>query len=320
MSVPAFRPPLGLTSPHTQTILGSVARKLVQQRRHGEFLAAAEPVVVETGEARLLARVNARPGAPLIVLLPGWLGHDGSSYLVTAGSALWQAGYAVARLNLRDHGGSERLNEGLFNCSLIDEVVAAVDRLGTDFGCGETGVAGFSLGGNFTLRVARARPELRALAICPAFDPGETLRAIDAHPIYQRYFIRKWRRGLFAKSEAFPHLYDFSSIAQLSTVGALNDFFVRYHSPWADAEAYFATYDLRGNALASTRAHLLAARDDPIIAASQYENLPAGITMELTDRGGHGAYLKDWALRSWADDYVLAHFDRVLGRGNERGT
>ena len=88
--------------------------------------------------------------------------------------------------------------------------LVAVLMLQQEHGAGRGGVLGFSLGGNFALRVARAL-QIPTLAICPAIDPEATMRAIDAGWTgYRWYFIRKWHRALKAKQQAFPDRYDFS--------------------------------------------------------------------------------------------------------------
>ena len=66
---------------------------------------------------------------------------------------LFAAGFDVFRLNFRDHGDTHHLNPGLFHSCRLEEVVHALadlqDRLQARRWC----LAGFSLGGNFSLRV-----------------------------------------------------------------------------------------------------------------------------------------------------------------------
>ena len=177
---------------------------------------------------------------------------------------------------------------------------------------------GFSLGGNFALRVARRLADVHTLAVCPAIEPERTMHRIDRNPVYQRYFVRKWRRQWRGKQAAFPEQYDFAPAMALSTVSALTDYFVHRHSGFPTTDSYFEAYDLSGNALAGVDAHVLMAADDPIIALSQFDNLPASIAVEITDHGGHGAYLSDWRLNSWVDGYAVEHFRRKL-LGSESG-
>ena len=83
--------------------------------------------------------------------MDGWAAPI-SATLSTA-HALQNAGFHVARLTLRDHGGTADLNEGLFHSAMTDEVVAAAEFIMDDFGCNTAGLVGFSMGGNFALRL-----------------------------------------------------------------------------------------------------------------------------------------------------------------------
>ncbi|MEZ5559890.1 MAG: alpha/beta fold hydrolase [Pseudomonadales bacterium] len=312
-----FRPPLLLRSPHAQTLLASVGRKPavaagadpLRRGAHEQLLTTSEGVILQAWVTP--ASEHAGDAAPLVVLIHGWLGSADSSYALSAAWALNQAGYQVARLNLRDHGDTAHLNEGLFHSARTREVVEAVSRLAEGHG-GRTGVLGFSLGGNFALRVARALG-LPTLAVCPAVDPPATMRAIDGGwSAYRYYFLRKWRRSLLAKQSAFPDLYDFSAALPLRSVAALTDLFVRYHTDFPDTGSYLAAYTLTGKALAGTDATVVIARDDPIIPQDAFHRLPRSIEVVAMPRGGHCGFVEGHRGPSWLDREAVRYFDRAL--------
>jgi len=182
---------------------------------------------------------------------------------------MFRAGYTTARMNLRDHGDTAHLNLELYHSVRTRDVVDLVKALASRPGTRGAAVTGFSLGGNFALRMAR-ETALPALAVCPANDPTETMQRIDHGPgstIYRRYFLRKWQASLEAKAQAFPRHYDFSAARSLRSVQAMTDYFVQEHSGFTDTRAYFDAYDLTGNALQGVAATVLIAADDPIIGA-----------------------------------------------------
>jgi predicted alpha/beta-fold hydrolase len=257
--------------------------------------------------------LNAR-GAPLVVLIHGWLGDSTSSYLLTTAARLFDAGYAVARLQLRDHGASEHLNEEMFHSARIDEVVDACDWLARVYGEGGMGLVGYSLGGNFALRVTghvHRLPALRAtVAICPVIEPGPTMRAIDDGWFgYRHYFVRKWHRAMAAKQRAFPKRFELESAFALDRVTSLTDYFVAHHTPFASSHDYFAAYaiDAARVSAITTPTWILAAADDPVIPASTFDGLPhnPALTIELAAHGGHCAFLSSYTLQSGVDDYVV---------------
>jgi predicted alpha/beta-fold hydrolase len=308
-----FQAPIGLANPHVQTILSSLGRKTILPKREADFIARADEQCYELGGVRLVAHEHVRRGAPLVIIIPGWLGNSRSSYVLSAAKSLWNEGFSIARINLRDHGGTAHLNEGLFHSALIDEVVTLVEHLREQHGGSGTGVLGYSLGGNFALRIARRVSDIVTLSVCPALSPAETMCKIEESFIYQRYFVRKWRNLWRAKQAAFPSRYDFGDAMRLSTISALTDYFVRYHTDFSSTGDYFDAYDLTGAALDGVQARVLATHDDPIIPAAHYGGLPASLEVDMVDRGGHGAFLETWNLDSWADRYAIDYFRERIG-------
>src|SRR3546814_20301453 len=68
------------------------------------------------------------------------------------------AGYSVFRLNLRDHGGSHHLNRDFFHSARINEVLGTIKAVQAFDTATPLYVIGFSLGGNFALRVGLQGP------------------------------------------------------------------------------------------------------------------------------------------------------------------
>ena len=307
-----FKPSFGLRSAHAQTILSSSINPVLMANRRRSFGAPGEDRVLEVSDGvRLHAVLHERPDAPLVVLLHGWLGGADSVYMLSVAGKLERAGYAVARLNLRDHGGSEHLNEEMFHSARIQEVVEAVQALTASRAPERCALLGFSLGGNFALRVS-ARTGLYAVACCPVIDPAIAMPAIDASPIYRRFFVRKWQRALRAKAAAHPDRYDFGRAASLGTVSELTDYFVAQHTEYPSSPEYFDAYSVAGTRLSDAHATIIAAADDPVIPASSFAKLPSHLDLVLTDRGGHCGYLANWRFESWFDSKALERLQRVF--------
>jgi predicted alpha/beta-fold hydrolase len=278
-------------------------------------LEVARQEILSLGEGvRLEAWLSEQPRpSPAIILIHGWLGHADSSYVLSAAAELWDAGFSVYRLNLRDHGDTAHLNEAMFHSARTREVVEAVEELRQRFARGPVGLAGYSLGGNFALRVARATG-LESVAICPAIDPPATMGSIDRGlAIYRLFFVRKWHRALNAKQSAFPERYRFDQARGLKTVEALTHLFVREHTDYPSTEAYLAAYSLTGDALAGTRATVVYAEDDPVIPAAGFDALPDSLSLVSTRHGGHCAFVQHPAAPTWSDRLLRRHFaERLL--------
>ncbi len=312
--IPAFKPGRPLRSPHVQTILGSRGRGRWVKRRATALLAAAEQRIITTRDGvQLEAWASLQPDtAPGIVLIHGWLGHADSSYVLSAASELFASGFSVVRLNLRDHGDTAHLNEEMFHSARTAEVVEAVRQI-ERMVSGPVGIAGFSLGGNFALRIARDTG-LPAVAICPAIDPPASMMSIDnGLAAYRLFFLLKWQRALKQKETAFPHRYQFAQARRLNTVSDLTDLFVREHTDYPNTESYLAAYTLTGDALRNTEATVIYAEDDPVIPAAGFARLPSGIETVPSRYGGHCAFVRGIRQPTWVDEYLARHFEARLG-------
>jgi uncharacterized protein len=307
-----------------QSLLGGLPlRDLLARRRARPLLAVAKPEVLECEGARLLGFYSPCPGPRrgLVVLLHGWEGSVDSRYMLATGALAHRSGYDVFRLNFRDHGATHALNEGLFHSCRLDEVVGAVARIIERHPAPKTALIGYSLGGNFALRVAaragRAQLPLdRIIAVCPVLCPRSTMLALDSGLwIYRRHFLRKWRRSLLAKAAAFPKLYRFGDLNRFRTLTATTEFFVERYTEFGGLEAYLDGYALTGDVLTELQvpSRLIAASDDPVIPSVDLARIarPPALEVTVAPGGGHCAFIESLALRSWLDRELVAELDAL---------
>jgi uncharacterized protein len=325
-----FAPPGLIANPHLQSILpSSPFRRSLLRRRAAPLAAVSRSLLLDCGEGVRLHGWYA-PQAPesargLAVLIHGWEGAGDSSYLLSAATRMHAEGWAVIRLHLRDHGPSHHLNVELFHSNRIREVVGAVARIAELFPELPLCLGGFSLGGNFALRVAARAdaagiPLARVMAVCPVLDPASTLDAMEHGPsLYQRYFMAKWRRSLEIKARLFPDRYRFGDLHRFRGLREMTAFFVEDFSEYDDLESYLAGYAIVGDALAtvSVPTLLIAAADDPVIPALDLPRLarPAGLTVVATERGGHCGFLPSLRGASWIDGQMARWFTPAGLRG-----
>ena len=311
-TVEPYQPPWWLKNTHAQTVFGSRGRSYWVDRRAALFKQESEREIITTDSgAQLEAWFNLQAQQPAVIIIHGWLGHADSSYVLSAAATLAEHDFSVVRLNLRDHGETAHLNERLFHSARIDEVVDAVRTIQSRIGQ-PLAVLGFSLGGNFALRVAKATG-IHAVAVCPAMDPAASTLAIDdGLAIYRWFFLRKWRTALAAKQAAFPNLYDFDAAMRLNRVATLTELFVRDHTPFDDIHDYFARYTLTGSALEGAPGTIVYAEDDPVIPAHGFARLPASVEVIGVARGGHCAFVTKPADPSWIDHFAVAKFTDLL--------
>lgn len=322
MSPSEFQPRGLFRNPHVQSILASSpVRRWKFRERHRALEARSQELILDCGGGVRLqgfhAAQDSLSGARgLVVLLHGWEGSAQSSYMLNVGARLLAEGYDVFRLNLRDHGDTHHLNEEVFHSCRIDEVVGAVAAVAQRFPPRPLAIAGFSLGGNFALRVALRAPArgidlARVVAVCPAIRPINILVELERRRVYHDYFMRKWRESLRRKQQLFPHRYPLGpDIYRLNMRGLTQELILR-ETDFGTLDAYFDGYAIHEGRLAelAVPGAILMAKDDPIIPVDDFATLrlPPHVRLDLTEHGGHCGFIRDWSLHSWAEDYLVAH-------------
>ena len=321
MSNRPYHPPFLLRNGHIQTFLASSSLRAWGPNAM-QASARAEMVTSDAGVRLLGFRswLQAPRRKGLVVLLHGWEGSSDSTYIRRTGRSLYQRGYEVFRLNLRDHGPTQHLNPGLFFATSLDEVFDAVRRVLLESHKLPAFLVGFSLGANFALRIAvrcrcRPIPNLRhVVAISPVLDPEESTRRADRHPLIRRYFLKKWRRSLALKQRLFPHRYDFSAVIGSRTIRQTTNLILERYSEFPSTRDYFDAYTLTGTRLKElfVPATLLTSADDPIIPVRGFHELQLNPTTSLIiyRHGGHIGFLEGPGLRSRYENDLPSLFDR----------
>ncbi len=258
----------------------------------------------------------------VVTLLHGWEGSSESAYILSTARCLFDHGYDVFRLNLRDHGDSHDLNEGLFHGALLEEVFNAylkVTEMSPEL---PQYFVGFSLGGNFALRIAllqskrRIRNLKRILAISPALDPYKATVSIDTNfQIYRRYFLKKWKRSLAKKQALFPSIYDFSEALKMDTCMAMTESVMSYYPQFKDYRDYFSHYTLLGDTFMdlAVPVTIIISEDDPVIPIDDVRGLVKSPYLDVCihKHGGHCGFFNTIPYDCWYENEIERLFSAV---------
>jgi len=319
-----FKPHIPFRSAHVQTILGSSRLRALGA---GPLVHASNPSIIDAGQGvRLLgflSRQRHRLARGLVALIHGWEGSSNSSYILSAGQYLFERGYDIFRLNLRDHGESHHLNEGLFHGALIEETASAVREIALLAGGKPFFLMGFSLGGNFALRIAlrQATDNIANLehvvAVSPALDPLKSTLSIDnSTPIYRYYFLKKWKRSLRKKQALFPDRYDFRPIMQYRTCLSLTEAIMPHYPEFPDYTNYFGHYTLLDDIFSdlSIPVSIIASKDDPVVPYHDFLNLKPHrrLKLYLHDYGGHCGFFDVIPFSSWHERKAYQIFEHHI--------
>jgi predicted alpha/beta-fold hydrolase len=318
-----FYPAFGLRNTHAQSLINSSAyRRRIVSKRSKAMLDAEQIWTVDGGDGvRLLGHYSPHPGGSkgLVVLFHGWEGSSRSNYIVAAGGMLYDRGFDVFRLNFRDHGDTHHMNAGIFHSCRLGEVIHALQDIQQRTGASDWALSGYSLGGNFALRVAIQAPDLglslkQVIAVCPVVCPSNALKAMEDGPRgYESYFIRKWTKSLKLKQSLFPDTYEYEEWHTLGSLRERTGYLATRYYEFESLDKYFDGYSIAGDRLKAIRipTTILTSEDDMVVPVSDFRDLPDNDNVELlvTRYGGHCAFLKNWKMDSMADDIIV---DRVL--------
>ncbi len=313
MTPAPFNPPFWMRPGIVQTALASLK---FRKRGPNAMLDAAEDRIIQCGDGvRLRGSYSRHPdNRALFIFLHGWEGSQDSTYVVSCGRHMYERGASVFRLNYRDHGGSHDLNEGLFYSTLFNEVFDAVREAARLADGAPVYIVGFSLGGNFALRVGRALRDMsvpglaRIFAISPVVDPWGAAPLIDVNPLYRRYFRKKWSASLRRKQELHPHLYDFTDVLRHRRVLAMTEALLPRYSEFERMEDYFNAYRLDPDDLlrCSVPIEIITAADDGMIPERDIRrlNLPEHSRLIVLEHGGHNGFFQSLLGPTWYDAHI----------------
>ena len=287
------------------------------------MLAASRELILDCGDGVRLQAWHARPEGRLggsAILLHGWEGSAESYYVVSLAARLFEAGVEVVRLNLRDHGDTHHLNEHIFHSCRLDEAVGAVIALAPQLAA-PPWLVGFSLGGNFMLRIAASEnPHLprieRVVAISPVLHPETAMLAMEhGWQLYQSYFVRKWSRSLRRKRALWPSIAVDETFFGLRNLRRMTAAMVARYTDFADISAYLDGYAITGARLSTLHAPavILAALDDPIIPANDLARLATTPQLRIVTvpHGGHMGFMPNPWSESWMNRFVLEELGLV---------
>jgi predicted alpha/beta-fold hydrolase len=312
MSAGAFRPVPWLRGRHLETIVPSLwpvpaVAGAVEQR-----------IVRVAPDAAVRVDVSRPEGAArgTLVLLHGMGGSARSAYVLRTARLALARGFAVARVNLRNCGGTEALSRTLYNAGQHGDVGAVLADLREGGFPRPIGVAGFSLGGNLVLlHAGKAGAAIAAdtiVAVNPPVDLDACLRALERpeNRVYQLHFLlglcRQIRRIRRIREVPGPA----ASALRIGSIRRFDTLFTAPDAGYPSAEAYYAAASAGPHLSAIAAPSLIvSAGNDPFVPPGMFEphrsSGSPSLRFDIPERGGHLGYWQRGSPRFWAGERIV---------------
>ena len=279
------------------------------RRRSFPALPSPAPRLFDVADdTRVLAHCHWHPvpaAHPTLLLLHGLEGSSHAHYMGGMADKAWAAGWNVVRLNQRNCGDTEHLSRGLYHSGLTHDPLFVIRELIERDRLPAIAVAGYSLGGNLTLKLAgelgdTPPPELKAVcAVSPTMDLAVCVEALErrANVAYQFNFVRTLRKRMRRKAAAVPGVFALEPLRRVWTVRQFDEAYTAPHHGFRDAaDYYYRASAMRVIDRIRVPALILTAADDPFVPASPFHD-PAvtgnpHIHVQVTPYGGHCAFVE----------------------------
>nr|NMN90309.1 hypothetical protein [Brenneria salicis ATCC 15712 = DSM 30166]RBP61233.1 hypothetical protein DES54_12541 [Brenneria salicis ATCC 15712 = DSM 30166] len=295
-----FRPLIGASNPHIQTLLPRLVRRkaLLQPIWQTLELPDGDFVDLAWSEAPDQARHK-----PRVVLFHGLEGNFHSPYAHGLLHACRQHGWLAVIMHFRGCGGKPNRMKRIYHSGETEDASYFLRWLQNTYGDVPTAAIGISLGGNMLACLLEKQGDeclLSAAVIVSAplmLEPCSRRMEQGFSRVYQHYLLHLLKQNAMRKLVAYPGTLPVQ-LAQLKKIKQLREFddviTSRAHGFNDAADYYHRCSALPQLSLIRKPLLIIHAKDDPFMTKDvipDFSRLPANIEYQLTDYGGHVGFV-----------------------------
>ena len=270
----------------------------------------------------LLDRPAEATGLPLLILIHGLTGCEGSRNIMTSAAYFLSQGFTVLRLNLRGAGPSLSQCAEHYHAGRSEDLAAALSAIPDDLKKNGIALAGVSLGGNALLKFAgesfHGHGVIAVASVCAPIDlqAGQKRIMAKRNALYHRYLIRRMKAD--ALSAARDKTAMVEVLKDVRTVFDFDDRVVAPQNGFDGALDYYAKCSAQ-NVLSDIKvpALLIHAATDPWIPVEMYTGrqwqTSGPVSVAITDDGGHVGFHSATTATTWHNVGIASFFKTLAG-------
>jgi predicted alpha/beta-fold hydrolase len=285
-----YQRPKSLFNGHLETIYPALFRQVILPTPDKEQLETVDGDFLELDWHR-------RENTKLLILSHGLEGNSSKGYILGMAREALSKGFDVLAWNYRGCGETLNRKAIFYHSGATYDLDAVVNRAAPEYE--ELYLAGFSLGGNLTLKYLGEGRTLhskikKAVAISVPLDLGGSCDKIStaAKGIYTNRFLTSLRKKIERKAVLFPKEF---SLKKFNQIRSLRDFDNAFTGPlhgFSDAEDYYRSNSALQFLPAITLPTLLLnAQNDPFLSDTCFPSQLAAtldqVYCEFPKHGGH---------------------------------
>jgi uncharacterized protein len=312
-----FHPFAGINNAHFQTLWPPLRRKIsgVQYQRErihtpdGDFL-----------DLDWLKKDHRR----VIILTHGLEGSTSSQYMLGTAKLFHEHDWDVLAWNCRSCSGEMNRAFRMYYHGDTEDITTVVNHA-RSLGYTTIALAGFSMGGNITMKYLGTLGDQAPSEVCGAIcfsspcDLESGANVLDRWDnwAYKRTFMQALARKMLVKNQHYPDRIDVSRLKQVRTWRDFDEWFSAPMCGYVNAEAFYLDSSSRyfvGGVRKPTL--LVSAINDPILTPACFPTDVARghqwFSVEITKQGGHCGFMERGYEYSWAERRALRFFNDIL--------
>ncbi len=257
----------------------------------------------------------------LVILIHGLEGSSQSKYILAATSEFNNEAIDTVAFNLRSCSGEDNLLLKTYHSGKTDDVHFVVNHIIDNYSYENIVLAGYSLGGNLTLKymgefAKTQSPKIKcAIAVSVPIDLASSSVAMSSYKnkIYMEAFLKTLRLKVLEKAHKFPEFK--LEKDKLFKAKAFSDFDALYTAPvfgFSGAEDYWEKASSKPYLKSiETPTLLITSKDDPFLGEACYPIKEAKASknfyLEITKYGGHVGFISSFLIHQnrWLENRML---------------